>query len=239
MLTTRQARITTHHSVPGEPHSVPGPARRRWMKLLAGGIAVVALVPFGAQVAAVPGWGNPFEQRTVDHSPAPLLTSMREVAQFRAATGTFQVLVDLEHDTPNVPSIISGERTTFFATGRVDSVVDFSTVDGRRVVTSPDRLSVTISLPAPTLEPAIVDPAQSRVVGQERGIVERVTGVFDQAPRSDQELYVLAASKLDAAARTSDLPARAEQSTRAMLTSMATSMGYQQVTVIFDPVEQP
>jgi len=209
------------------------------MKVLACGVAVVALVPFGAQVAALPSWGNPFEQRTVDRSPAPLVTAIRDVSQFRAATGTFQVLVDLEHDTPNVPAIISGERTTFFATGRVDSLVDFSAVDGRRIVLSPDRLAVTISLPAPTLEPAIVDPAQSRVVGQERGIVERVTGVFDQSPRTDQELYLLAATKLDAAARTSDLPARAEQSARTMLTTMATSMGFQQVTVIFDPVDQP
>lgn len=230
-MLTRQARITTRPTVLGQ-------SRRRWMKVLAGGAAVVALVPFGAQVAAVPGWSNPFEQRTVDRSPAPLLTAMRDVAQFRAATGTFQVLVDLERDTPNVPAVISGERTTFFATGRVDSVVDFSALDGRHVVVSPDRLVVTISLPAPTLEPAIIDPAQSRVVGQERGIVERVTGVFDQAPRSDQELYLLAASKLDAAARTSDLPARAEESTRSMLTNLGTSLGYHRVTVLFEPVDQ-
>ena len=238
MLTTRQARIPTHHSADA-PQPGPGRVRRRWLQVLAVVIAIVALVPFGAQVAAVPGWSNPFQQRTVDHSPAPLLTAMQDVAQFRAATGTFQVLVDLEHDTPNVPAIISGERTTFFATGRVDGVVDFSALDANRVVVSPDRRSVTITLPPPTLEPAIVDPAQSRVVGKQRGIVERVVGVFDQAPPSDQELYVLAASKLDAAARTSDLPARAEDSTRNMLTSLATSMGFEQVTVIFEPAQHP
>jgi Protein of unknown function (DUF4230) len=230
-MRTRQAHITTSPSLLGQP-------RRRWMKVLAGGAAVVALVPFGAQVAAVPGWSNPFAQQTIDRSPAPLLTAMRDVAQFRAATGTFQVLVDLERDTPNVPAIISGERTTLFATGHVDSVVDFSALDGRHVVMSPDRLAVTISLPPPTLEPAVVDPAQSRVVGRERGIVERVTGVFDQAPQSDQELYVLAASKLDAAARTSDLPARAEESTRSMLTNLGTSLGYHRVTVVFNPIDQ-
>jgi hypothetical protein len=227
-LTRRQHPLPTRHTVIGEP------PRRRWMKVLACLAAVAALVPLGAQVAAVPGWSNPFEQQTVDHSPAPLLTAMRDVAEFHAATGTFQVLVDLEKDTPNVPSIISGERTTFFATGHVDGVVDFSGIDARHVAVSPDRLAVTISLPAPVLAPAVVDPAQSRVVGHERGIVERVTGVFDQAPRTDQELYVVAGKKLDAAAATSDLPARAEQSTRSMLTGLATSMGFQQVTVIFN-----
>lgn len=230
-MLTRQARITTRHAAPAEP-------RRRWLQLLAAAIAVVALIPFGAQVAAVPGWGNPFEQRTVDRSPAPLLTAMRDVEQFHAATATFTALVDLERDTPNMPSVISGERTTFFATGTVDSVVDFSAVDGGRVVVSPDRLSVTIKLPQPTLEQAVIDPAQSRIVGQQRGIVERITGVFDQAPRNDQEIYLLARDKINDVARTSDLSARAEQSTRGMLTGLATSMGFQQVIVIFDePVQ--
>lgn len=232
MLTTRQARITTRHSVPPDP-------RRRWMRLLAGGAAVVALVPFGAQVAAVPGWSNPFEQQTVDRTTAPLVTAMRDVSQFRAATATFQVLVDLEHDTPNIPSIISGERTTFWATGRVDGVVDLSRLDGQRVVMSPDRLAVTISLPRPTLEPAVIDPAQSRVVGRERGLVDRLAGVIDQSPHDDQALYVLAQQKMDAEAARSELPARAEESTRSMLTSMATSMGFRQVTVVFDPPAAP
>jgi hypothetical protein len=231
---TRQYRSPNRHSVIADL-----PRRRRWPKVLAGAAAVVALVPLGAQVAAVPGWSNPFQQQIVDHSPAPLLTAMRDVSQFHAATGTYQVLVDVEHDTPNVPAIISGERTTFYAIGHVDGVVDFSGVDSRHVAMSPDRLAVTIALPTPVLEPAVVDPAQSRVVGHERGIVERITGVFDQSPRTDQELYVLAGKKLDAAAATSDLPARAEQSTRSMLTSMATSMGFRQVNVIFQPPPQP
>jgi Protein of unknown function (DUF4230) len=231
-------RTQLRYRTPAGRSVIDAPPRRRWMKVLVGGAAVVALIPFGAQVAAVPGWSNPFQQQSVDRSSAPLLTAMRDVAEFRAATGTYQVLVDLEHDTPNVPAIISGERTTFFATGSVDSVVDFSALDARHVTMSPDRLTVTISLPAPVLRPAVVDPAQSRVVGQERGIFERVTGVFDQAPRSEQELWVLAARKLDAAAATSNLPDRAEQSTRSMLTTLALSMGFQQVNVVFDPAVQ-
>lgn len=232
MLSIQRVRSTTPRPVSGSP-------RRRWPKVLAGTAVVLALVPFGAQVAAVPGWSNPFQQQTVDRSAAPLLTAMRDVAQFRAATATYQVLVDLERDTPNMPAVISGERTTFWATGRVDGVVDMADLDGGRVVMSPDRQSVTISLPAPVLEPAIIDPAQSRVVGQERGIVDRVSGVFDQSPRGDQELYLLAQRKIDAEAARSDLSARAEDSTREMLTSMANSMGFRQVTVVFEAAPEP
>lgn len=216
----------------------PDGRRRRRVKLFAAGAVVVALLPLGASMAAVPSWGNPFAPQVVDRSPAPLLTALQNVAQYRAATGRFQVLVDVEKDTPNIPSVISGERTTLFATGHVDGIVDFSRVGPERVLVSPDRLSVTIMLPAPVLEPAVVDPVESRIVGRERGLVERVTGVFEDVPRTDQELYALAAQKLDVAARTSDLPARSEQSTRTMLTTLAGSLGFEQVTVVFDPPDQ-
>lgn len=216
----------------------PPPRRRTWLKVLAAAVAVAAVVPFGAQVAALPSWGNPFAQHSVENSTVPLLTAMRDVAQYRAATGTFQVLVDIERDTPNIPSIISGEHTTLFATGHVDGIVDFSRLGDDRVVVSPDRQFVTITLPAPVLERAIVDPVQSRIVGRERGVIDRLTGVFENTPDGDQELYALAAQRLDAAARGSDLAARSEQNTRAMLTTLATSLGFQRVTVIFDPANE-
>ena len=152
MLTTRQARITTHHSVPGEPHSVPGPARRRWMKLLAGGIAVVALVPFGAQVAAVPGWGNPFEQRTVDHSPAPLLTSMRddkvqealETDEFPTATFTLTGPVDLGSEAADGEAIAvtaTGELTIHGVTQPVELAIEAQLVDGTVVLVATTELT--------------------------------------------------------------------------------------------------
>jgi hypothetical protein len=134
---------------------------------------------------------------------------------------------------------VSGERTTFFAVGRVDALVDMAGIGDDRVTTSPDRRSVTIALPAPVLAPAVVDPAQSRVVGRERGIVERLAGVVEDSPTGEQELYALAGGKLDEAARASDLSARAEQNTRAWLTSLAQSLGYEQVTVTFDPPAPP
>ena len=64
--------------------------------------------------------------QTIDRSPAALLLAMRDVADYHAASGTYQVLVDVEHDSPYLPSVIDGERSTLFATGTVDARVDFS-----------------------------------------------------------------------------------------------------------------
>lgn len=212
------------------PDATPTGSRRSVPRTLVAAAAAVGLaVPIGIGVAgSLPDWSSPLAPQTVDRSAAPLLTALRDVAQHRAAEGTFQVLVDLEQDTPWLPSFVSGERTTFFAVGRVDALVDMAGLGEDRVTTSPDRRSVTIALPAPVLAPAVVDPVQSRVVDRDRGIVERLAGVVEDAPTGEQELYALAAGKLDEAARTSDLAARAEENTRTWLTSLAQSLGYEQ-----------
>ena len=113
--------------------------------------------------------------------------------------------MDVEHDSPYLPPMISGERSTLFATGNVDARVDFSGLGPGAITMSDDRRSATITLPAPTLTSATLDPAQTRIVGRERGLVQRVEDAVSDNPRDDSELYRLAAAKLDAAAAQSDL----------------------------------
>ena len=228
--------------VPSYDAPAPKRRRRRAVKAAAAVAGVALLVPVGIQAYdSVTAWPAAPEQQVIDRSPAPLLTALDDLAQYHAATGTFQVLVDVEKDTPYLPSAISGERTTLFATGNVDAFVDFTNLGPERIIVSDDRRSVAITLPPAQLAAATVDPAASRVVGRERGLVERVSGAFESSPTDDQALYQLAEDKLDAAARGSDLTARAEDNTRQMLTTLARSLGYEQVTVAFDgaPVGAP
>jgi hypothetical protein len=211
--------------------------RRPPAKLLAAIAALAVAAVVGAQVVgAIPALSSTFEQQTLDRGPAPLMDALIDIGEYHAATGTFQVLVDLEHDTPHVPALISGERTTLFATGHVDAMVDLSGLGPERVDVSADRSAASFVLPHARLDPATLDPAASRVVGRERGIVERLAGVLQNNPVRDEELYRLATQKLDDTAQQSDLLARAETNTRDMLTSLARSLGYEQVTVTFaDP----
>ena len=208
--------------------------RARW-KLLAATVGIAVLVPVGTQLGGFfPHWNNPFAQQIVDHSPAPLMLALQNLSQYHAATGTFEVVVDVEHDTAHVSPLISGERTTFLGRGSVDTTVDFSNVGTDRVTLSPDRRSVTFALPAPRLAPAVVDPAASRVVGRERGFLNRIAAVFENNPSSEQELYQLARTKVNNAAKMSDLARRGEENTRQMLTTLAHSLGFTTVTVTFD-----
>jgi hypothetical protein len=214
--------------------------RRRRTKVVAAVAGVALIVPLGIGVAdTVDRWTTPPSTQQIDHSPAPLVLAMRDIAQYHAAQGTYQVLVDVEHDTPYLPSVISGERSTLFATGTVDAQVDFSTITPAAVTVSPDRRSATIALPAPQLGSAVIDPTQSRVVGRERGLAQRIGDAIDDNPTDDSDLYRLAATKLDAAAAQSDLTTRAANNTRAMLTGLAQSLGYESVTVTFSPPAAP
>ena len=212
----------------------PAPRRRRRMrvKLVAAGIGLAVLVPVGLQVAdwlpEAPG------QDVVDSSTTPLLLALEDLSQYHAATGTFQVVVDREVDTRYVPSVISGEQVSFLATGTADAYVDFEGLDAGRVTLSPDGTSATIELPAPRLDEVRIDPAESRVLDRDRGLVERVGDALGDDPVDDTALYALAEDRLAGAAAASDLRERAEVNTRDMLTGLARSLGVQQVEVTFD-----
>ena len=99
---------------------------------------------------------------------------------------------------------------------------------------SRDGESATIVLPAPEMSEVRIDPEQSRVVDRDRGLVERIGSALSENPTDDSDLYALAERRIGAAAADSDLLERAETNTRNMLTTLATSLGVEQVTVDFE-----
>src|SRR5215216_4442548 len=53
-----------------------------------------------------------------------VLQSIRDLSEYHAAGGHYEVVVDIQKDTP-LPSGLLGERTLFVGVGDVDSIVDF------------------------------------------------------------------------------------------------------------------
>jgi len=215
------------------------PRRRSRVQLVAGILLALVLFVAVAGLSGLrlwPSFPNPFATRQVDRSQPVLLKAIEDLAVYKAASGNFQVVVDLEESTRGIPLILKGQRTLFVAGGSVDAEVDFSNLKGAAIKVSPDGTRVDITLPHARLTTARVDPEQSQVFSRDRGLLDRLGSVLADNPTSERELYRLAGAKMQAAAAGSDLKARAEQNTRAMLQSMLRSLGFREVNVTFrDP----
>ena len=223
--------MTTSHTA---PPAVTPRRRRRW-RYLAGFLVVAVLLVVGGRLAWT--WLNPFGEQTIDRSQPVLLQSIKDLSRFEAATGNFQVVVDLEKDARFLPDAVKGTRTLFVGAGNVDAYVDFSALGADGVTVSKDRTEVTIRLPRAQLEKPNLDNRRSYVFAQQRGLLDRVQGFLSSSPNDQRELYVLAETKIAEAAASSDLRARADTNTKAMLEGMLKSLGFTKVTVKF--ADQP
>ena len=177
---------------------------------------------------------QPFTTKIVDRTPPVTLQQLRDLAEYRAASADFEVLVDTEEDVKYLPAAIAGERTFFVGIGSVDAVIDFGLLTADRVHVADDRSSVEIVLPHAYLTEAVVDPQRSHVAARKRGVLNRVAGVFNDSPTSEQPLYLAAQAKMQAAATETELRERAERNTGDMLSSLVRSLGYSSVIVRFE-----
>lgn len=206
--------------------------RRRFPSFLIPLAVVVGLV-----VAAVAMIGHlfstPFATKKVDHSPPPVLVDLRNLADYHAAQAQFEVTLDQEQDVQWMPSALAGERVQFVGVGTVDAVVDFTNLSSGAVVVSDDGTSVVVTLPQPSLAAPVLDHDQSHVMNRDRGLLNRVGGMFSDNPTSENELYQAAAAKMADAAEATDLRQRAEDNTKSMLYTLFKNLGFQHVDVRF------
>ena len=96
-----------------------------------------------------------------------------------------------------------------------------------------DDGSVTVLLPPAQLHEARIDHDASAVLDRDRGVLDRVEGVFSDSPTSERDVYLEAESRLGAAASESELLTIAEENTAAMIEELFRSAGFERVRVVF------
>lgn len=209
----------------------------RTSRLLGRIVAVVAAIAVCAVLLLVlaavhllPQLRNPFHTTTTVRSQPPLLKSITSLSRYEAASGTFQVVVELSKHTSFLPSFLAGSQTLFVGDGSVIAYIDFGGLKGGAIKVAPGH-AVTITLPKARLEPAVLNVNQSYVFAEQQGLINKVSDFFSGNPNSQQDVYVLAQQKIQYAARSSPLLADAQRNTTAMLDSMLASLGYKHVTV--------
>jgi hypothetical protein len=200
------------------------------------GILIIAIFGGVSWVrGVVPDFHNPFADRTVDRSGPAVLKSIQDLHEYHAATGNFQQIVDLHHDT-GLPDKLLGDRTLFVAVGSVDAVVDFTQLGRGAVEVSDDRRSATITVPRPTLSDPQIDVGRSYVYDRDQGLFNQIGSLFANDENSQREVYKLAQQKIRAAAQNgAGLIPRAEDNTRKMLQTLLRAVGFRSVVVNFEP----
>jgi Protein of unknown function (DUF4230) len=213
---------------------VDGGRRRR--ASLVGLLALAGVVLlFVAGLAVAGGWvrlGSLFSTTTTDRSAPVILHRLRNLSSYNAASGTFSVTVDVEKDVSILPQFIAGSRVIYTGYGSVDAAVDLRDLDARHVARGPDG-TLVVTLPHATLQRAVLDPERSHVMNRDRGLLDRLGGLFVDSPTSERALEQAAVVKIDRAAGRTGLVARAEHNTEAMIRRLGTAAGVDRIDVRF------
>ncbi|WP_445284432.1 DUF4230 domain-containing protein [Streptomyces sp. DSM 118148] len=210
------------------PRRMPG-----WAKAVTAFVLVLVVLFAGIRLAVLPGIKDLFGTETHDRSGPALLKSIQDMSRYDAASGNFQVVVDLEKDAKFLPDAIRGTRTLYVGAGTVDAYVDLGGVGEKDVSVDADRTTATIRLPHARLGKPALDPDRSYAVSKQRGLLDRLGDLFSDNPNGEQAVQKLAVRHIGDAARTSGLTRRAESNTTDMLQGLLRSLGFEEVHVSY------
>ncbi|WP_103541095.1 DUF4230 domain-containing protein [Streptomyces sp. SM1] len=207
---------------------VPG-----WVKVVGSVVLLLAVLFAGIRMSVLPGLKDLFGTETRDRSGPALLESIQDISRYDAASGNFQVVVDLEKDTKFLPDAVRGSRTLYVGAGTVDAYVDLGKLDKGDVQVHDERTSATLRLPHARLGTPALDPERSYAVSKQRGLFDRLGDLFSDNPNSEQAVQKLAVRHIGDAAEESGLTARAETNTTGMLEGLLRSLGFEKVRVTY------
>ncbi|GGV56837.1 DUF4230 domain-containing protein [Streptomyces massasporeus] len=210
------------------PRRMPG-----WAKVVAALVLVLVVFFAGLRLSVLPGLKDLFGTETHDRSGPALLKSVQDISRYDAASGNFQVVVDLEKDAKLLPDAIRGTRTLYVGAGTVDAYVDLGKVGKNDVKVNGDRTSATLRLPHAQLGKPALDPDRSYAVSKQRGLFDRLGDLFSDNPNGEQAVQKLAVRHIGDAAKESELTARAESNTTGMLEGLLRSLGFKEVRVSY------
>ncbi|MCX3290026.1 DUF4230 domain-containing protein [Streptomyces sp. NEAU-H22] len=210
------------------PRRMPG-----WAKVVAALVLVLVVFFAGLRLSVLPGLKDLFGTETHDRSGPALLKSIQDISRYDAASGNFQVVVDLEKDAKLLPDAIRGTRTLYVGAGTVDAYVDLGKIGENDVKVNGDRTSATLRLPHARLGKPALDPDRSYAVSKQRGLFDRLGDLFSDNPNGEQAVQKLAVRHIGDAAKESELTARAESNTTGMLEGLLRSLGFKEVRVSY------
>src|SRR5712672_3350400 len=117
-------------------------ARRPRVGSLAGIVgaiaAVLLLIVVLSAIHLLPQLRNPFAETTTVRSQPVILKSITELSRYEAASGSFEVVIDITRRTSLLPSFLAGSETLFIGQGTDIAYVDFSQLKSQAIKMNAD-----------------------------------------------------------------------------------------------------
>lgn len=209
----------------------------KWVAII--GVTALAAVAGAPQLSRLFHRLQPFSERTVDRTQPAILQALTDLHDYRAASATFDITVDVEKDARWMPAALRGEHKVMSARGSVDAGVDLAGLDASAIVVDPATKAITVTLPHARLRSPTLDLAATKLVVHQRGLLDRIGSAVGGAPSGEQPMLQLAQTKLAAAARASDVTTRAEENTRQMITALVHGLGKETALVTVNFANPP
>src|SRR6202522_4029075 len=108
-MLTRDSRARRAGAVPGLAGKLIG--------LAAAIVAVIAALLVLSAVHLLPQLRNPFGETTTVRSEPVILKSITALSRYEAASGSFEIVVDLTQKASILPSFLAGSETLFIGQG--------------------------------------------------------------------------------------------------------------------------
>lgn len=191
----------------------------------------LAIGAVGARVLA-PDPAPPEPELVVRATPSVVL-AVSDLARLETARFHMERVIDLRDRQSTLFGLVDAEDALLLvAAADVSAGVDLTRMTDGDVVVDPDRMSATLTLPAPEIFDAHLDEERTYVHSRNTdALAERGAQLESRARRE-------AAQSLRRAALDAGILERARDNARSAITTLVTALGYDEVIIRFEPSTQ-
>ena len=186
----------------------------------------------GVAIAGLATWeglfGGLFGGEEVDERGPVVVQSVRNLSELTTVEVVQSTTIEKGQDR-GLLNFATGDRIFLFAVATISAGVDLGELGPDDVVIDEEANAITLTLPSPAITAVEVDNEQTRVFDRDTGLFTSGDPDLERAARQAAE------DDMVAAAVTDGLYERARDSTELALHEFLTSLGYDQVTIRFEP----
>lgn len=156
-----------------------------------------------------------------------ILNKIQTLSSLTTTRYTFSTIITTESDMPDWLKAIYGQKQVMVAVGYITAGIDMS----QAKASATDANTLTLTLPAPTLQDCILDENKTYIAALEKGIFAPAN------PTIDQESRKFAVQQLRQSALEGNILTEAQTQAQTALTDFVTLVGVPTVQINFLPVD--